>query len=160
MRRRELLLAGAGALLVQPAAAGAATLDQNGDVIKPLIAREEGAEYAYRGSTPRGGGNLAATARAHADALRTQLQALGRGTTPITAEQVDPAARRLAEASTPRERLDAAIALEADLVSTYREAVLKLTEPGILQTAATILASHAQQRARLSELSGNDPFGS
>jgi hypothetical protein len=160
VRRRELLLAGAGALLVRPAAAAGATLDQDGDVIKPLIAREEAAEFAYRGSVPRGAPPLARTARDHAAALRTELQALGRGTEPITADQIDPLARRVEEASTERERLDAAIALEADLVSTYRAAVIKLTEPGILQTAATILAGHAQQHALLARLAGRDPFGS
>jgi hypothetical protein len=160
MRRRELLLAGAGALLARPAVAGAATLDENGDIIKPLIAREEGAQFAYRGAIPPGAPHLAQTAAEHAAALRTQLQALGRGTTPITADQIDPLARRFAEASTADARLHAAIALEADLVSAYRAAVIKLTEPGILQTAATILACHAQQRALLARLAGDDPFGS
>jgi hypothetical protein len=160
VRRRELLLAGAGALLLRPAAALGATLDRSGDIIKPLIAREEAAQFVYHGATPRGAPNLAATARDHEAALRTQLQALGRGTPPITADQIDPVARRFAEAATPRARLDAAIALEADIARTYRDAVLTLTEPGILQTTATILACHEQQRALLSRLAGNDPFGS
>jgi glycine cleavage system pyridoxal-binding protein P len=161
VRRRELLLAGAGALLAHPARAlAAATLDSSGDIIKPLIAREESAEFAYRGALPRGAPPLARTAHDHAAALRTQLQALGRGTPPITADQVDPLARRVEQASSARDRLDAAIALEADLVRTYREAVIKLTEPGILQTAATILAGHAQQHALLARLAGRDPFGS
>jgi hypothetical protein len=159
MRRRELLLAGAAALLARPAAAGAATLDHDGDVIKPLIAREEGAQFAYRGAIPRGAPDLAETARQHAAALRTELQALGRGTAPVSADALDPASRRLAEASTAEERLDAALALEADLVTTYRQAVIDLSEPGILQTAATILAAHAQQRALLARLAGRDPFG-
>jgi hypothetical protein len=159
VRRRELLLAGAGALLTRPASAlAAATLDQNGDIIKPLIAREEAAQFAYRGGAPRGAPPLARNARDHTAALRTMLQALGRGTTPITAEQIDPLARRVEEASTDRERLDAAIALEADLVGTYRAAVIKLTEPGILQTAATILACHAQQHAVLARLAARNPF--
>jgi hypothetical protein len=161
VRRRELLLAGAGALLARPAGAlAAATLNENGDIIKPLIAREEAAEFAYRGSVPRGAPPLAHTAREHVAALRTELQALGRGTSPITADDVDPLARRVEEASTDRTRLAAAVALEADLVSTYRAAVLELTEPGILQTAATILAGHAQQHAVLARLAGRDPFGS
>jgi hypothetical protein len=160
VRRRELLLAGAGALLARPAVAGAAALDRNGDIIKPLIAREEGAQFAYSGAVPRGAPNLVSTSRDHAAALRTQLQALGRGTTPLSADEIDPLAKRFTEAPTPKARLEAAIALEADLVATYRAAVEKLTEPGILQTAATILACHAQQRALLSRLAGNDPFGS
>jgi hypothetical protein len=160
VRRRELLLAGAGVLLARPAAAlAAATLDESGDVIKPLIAREEGAEFAYRGAIPRGAPDLADHAKQHAAALRTELQALGRGTTPVTLDELDPLARRLADASTAGARLDAAVALEADLVATYRAAVIRLTEPGILQTAATILAGHAQQHALLARLAGKDPFG-
>jgi hypothetical protein len=159
VRRRELLLAGAGAVLARPATAlAAATLDRSGDIIKPLIAREEGAEFAYRGSALRGAPPLARHAHDHAAALRTQLQALGRGTVPITADQLDPLARRVEEAATPRERLDAAIALEADLVRTYRAAVVELTEPGILQTTGTILAGHAQQHALLARLAGRNPF--
>ena len=159
MRRRELLLAGAGALLARPATAlAAATLDRNGDIIKPLIGREEGAEFAYRGSAPRGAPPLRRNAHDHAAALRTQFQALGRGVAPITADQLDPLARRVEEASTDRQQLAAAIALEADLVRTYRAAVRELSEPGILQTAATILACHAQQHAVLARLAARNPF--
>jgi hypothetical protein len=159
VRRRELLLAGAAAVLARPSAAlAAATLAHDGDVIKPLIAREEAARFAYRGAVPPGAPDLGRTAADHAKALRTQLQALGRGTTPITTEDLDPLARRLSEASTPGTRLDAAIALEGDLVATYRRAVVELTDPGILQTAATILAGHSQQHALLAQLAGRDPF--
>ena len=158
MRRRELLLAGAGALLVRPAVSAAATLDHDGDVIKPLIAREEGAEFAYRGAVPRGAPDLARYAKEHAAALRTEFQALGRGTAPITVADLDAPARRLAEAGTRAEQLDAAIALEADLVATYRRAVVELSEPGILKTAATILAGHAQQHALLLRMAGRAPF--
>jgi glycine cleavage system pyridoxal-binding protein P len=158
MRRRELLLAGAAAARARPAAAVAPTLQHDGDVIKPLIAREEAARFAYRGAVPRGAPDLAQTAADHAKALRTQLQALGRGTTPITADDLDPLTRRFSEASTPGERLNAAIALEADLVATYRKAVIALTAAGILQTTATILAGHSQQHALLARLAGRDPF--
>jgi hypothetical protein len=159
MRRRDLLLAGAAALLARPAAAGAATLAHDGDVIAPLIAREEAAQFAYGGAIPPRAPDLAETARQHAAALRTELQALGRGTTPVSADALDPLARRFAGASTAEARLAAAVALESDLVATYRRAVIELSEPGILQTAATILAGHAQQRALLARLAGRDPFG-
>ena len=159
MRRRELLAAGAVALLARPATAlGAATLAHDGDVIKPLIAREEGAEFAYSGAAPKGAPDLGEHAREHAAALRTQLQALGRGTTPITLRDLDAASRRLAEAGTPAAQLDAAIALEADLVAAYRRAVVALSEPGILKTAATILAGHSQQHALLLRMAGRDPL--
>ena len=159
MRRRELLLAGTGALLARPSAAvAAAALDRNGDIIKPLIAREEAAAIAYRGALPAGAPPLARFAAEHAAALRTEFQALGRGVAPLKADQLDPAAQRVAGATTPRARLAAAIALEADLLSAYRAAVLELTEPGILRTTATILAGHAQQHALLARLAGRDPF--
>jgi hypothetical protein len=158
VRRRDLVAVGAAALLLRPAAAIGATLDHDGDVIKPLIAREEGAEFAYRGAVPPGAPDLGAQAGDHAAALRTEFQALGRGAAPITYEQVDAPARRLAEADTAAEQLDAAIALEADLVSAYRAAVVALAEPGILQTVATILASHSQAHALLSHLAGRNPF--
>lgn len=158
MRRRELLAAGAAAVLARPAVASAATLAHDGDVIKSLIASEEGAGFVYRGAVPRGAPDLAEHANQYAAALRTQLQALGRGTTPLSAADLDPLARRFQEAPTAAARLDAAVALEAGLVRTYRTAVAELTEPGILQTAATILAGHAQQHAILAALAGRDPF--
>ena len=159
MRRRELLLAGAAAVVARPAAAAAATLAHDGDVIEPLIAREEAARFVYRGAVPRGAPDLAEHAREHAAALRTQLQALGRFAPPPSAGDLDTLARSFEEASTAQARLDAAVALEADLVTTYRAAVEQLTQPGILQTAATILAGHAQQHAILARLAGQDPFG-
>jgi hypothetical protein len=158
VRRRELIAAGAAVVLARPAAAIAATLAHDGDVIKPLVAREEGAAFAYRGAVPKGAPDLAANADDHAAALRTELQALGRGTTPISAADLDAPARRVAEAGTADERLDAAISLEADLVAAYRKAVLQLSESGILKTAATILAGHSQQHALLLRLAGRDPF--
>jgi hypothetical protein len=45
-------------------------------------------------------------------------------------------------------RLEAAIALEESLVRDYSEALVDLADPSVLQTAATILASHAQHLAR------------
>ena len=77
---------------------------------------------------------------------------------PITTADLDAPTRRLAEAGTAAERLDAAIALEASLVADYRRAVEQLSEPGILQTAATILAGHSQQHALLKKLAGRNPF--
>ena len=147
MTRRDLLLITTAALVARPQMGWGE--DRDGDIVKALIAREEAAAYAYRGLRFEGTPDIAAHDGDHARALRTELQALGRGTTPISAADLDPAARRLAEAPTAKARLQAAIALESDLVATYQDAVLDLVEPGILQTAATILASHAQHRALL-----------
>jgi hypothetical protein len=157
MRRRELLLAGVALAVARPATARGQ--DRDGDIVKGLIAREEGAAYAYRGLRLPGVADVSAQDDDHAEALRTELQALGRGTSPISAADLDAPTRRLAEASRDEDRLDAAIALEAHLVSSYSAAVVALSEPGILQTAATILACHAQRRARLLRGDGRDPFG-
>jgi hypothetical protein len=148
--RREVLAAGLAAglsaALARPALA--APEDPDGDILQGLIAREEAAAYAYRGVDLPGVGDLAAQAGDHVKALRTEFQALGRGVKPISADDLDPASRRVADAA-DGERRAAAIALETDLVDTYRTAVLGLTEPAIIESVATMLAAHAQNRALL-----------
>jgi len=151
LRRRELLAAVLAAGLTAPATALGE--DRDGDIVTALIAREEAAAYAYRGLRLPGLGDPAGQDGEHVKALRTQLQALGRGTPPIGVDDLDAAARRLSEASTRDDRHAAAVALEIDLLARYREAVLGLTEPAILQTVATVLACHAQRRALLSPAS-------
>jgi uncharacterized sporulation protein YeaH/YhbH (DUF444 family) len=146
--RRQVFGAALAAALARPALAAAE--DRDGDIVKHLIAREEAAAYAYRGLRLPGLDDPAAQDTDHAKALRTQLQAIGRGTSPISVDQLDTAARRLAEASNRDQRLAAAADLEADLIADYRSAVIAIFEPGILQTVATILACHAQRRALLS----------
>jgi ferritin-like protein len=144
--RREALVTALAASLAAPTIARGQ--DRDGDIVKDLIAREEGAAYAYRGLTLPGVADLADQDTAHVKALRTQLQALGRGTAPISAEDLDAVTRRVAEAPADQ-RIAAAIALETELLDRYRDAVIGLVEPGILQTVATILACHAQNRALL-----------
>ena len=143
----------------RPTAAGAATLAHDGDVIEPLIAREEAAEFAYRGAAPRGAPRSRRAARQHAAALRTELQALGRGITPLSADALDPAARRFAAASTPGRAWPPRSRSRATSSPPTGTRSSSCSEPGILQTAATILAGHAQQRALLARLAGRDPFG-
>jgi hypothetical protein len=46
-------------------------------------------------------------------------------------------------------RLPAAIALEQSLVEDYAAALPDIADPGVLQTVATILASHSQHLARM-----------
>jgi hypothetical protein len=144
--RRDLFAAALATALARPALAAAE--DRDGDILQGLIAREEAAAYAYRGLDLPGVGDLGAQDSDHVKALRTEFQALGRGVAPISADDLDPASRRLAEA-TNEERLAAAIALETDLVATYRTAALGLTAPAIMQAVATMLACHAQNRALL-----------
>jgi hypothetical protein len=146
MTRREALAAALAFSLAAPATARGQ--DRDGDILQDLIAREEGAAYAYKGLQLPGVGDLAAQDTEHVKALRTQFQALGRGVAPISADDLDAVTRRVAEAPTGEQQA-AAIALETELVARYREAVVDVVEPGILQTVATILASHAQNRALL-----------
>jgi len=152
--RREILLAAAGAALARPSAAVAAA-DQDPEVLLRLVTREDAAALAYREAAPEPLPGVAAEEADHGKALRTHLDAVGRR---APAPALDAPARRLAEAPQD-ERLEAAIALEASLVEDYAAAVPALTEPGVLQTVATILASHAQHHARLRTLAGLDPFG-
>jgi hypothetical protein len=149
VRRREVLAGGAALVLARPAIA----LGQRSDeaVLVRLVAREEAAVEAYA-SGPLPG--LEADEEQHVAALRTHLDALGRRPAP---KEPDALARRVAE-STGRRQLDAAIALEESLVEAYSVALLDLEAPGVLQTAATILASHAQHLALLREQAGLDPL--
>jgi hypothetical protein len=159
VRRRELVLAAAGAALARPAAAAAA-LEGDPAILDRLIAREEAAAYAYgvAGLEPT---DFEAHEREHAQALRTHLAALGREgpEAPGTAAELDRPARALGQAAGRPAVLDAAIALEASLLDAYRAALRELAEPSIAQTAATILAGHAQHRTLLRLESGRDPVG-
>jgi hypothetical protein len=154
LTRRTALAAAAAGVLVRPARARAAS-DGDAAVLIRLIGLEEGAASAYRLAAL--GPPVVTDAEDHAKALRTHLEALGRGAPADRAPE--GVARRLAGARGP-ERLHAAIALEGSLVAAYRTALLALEEPSILQTAGTILASHAQHRALLLRRAGRDPFGS
>ena len=142
MRRRELIAAGGLALLARPASAFAQRSDTA--VLIKLVAREEAAAEVS------GAGKSVVVATysddlAHAEALRTHLDALGRRPAP---RGLDAPARRLMEAEGDA-RLEAAIALEESLVDDYAAALIDIADPGVLQTVATILASHAQHLARL-----------
>ena len=144
------MLAGAAlAVLARPAAAVAQRTDEA--VVLRLVAREEAAMEAYEADPAPG---LRRDESDHAAALRTHLDALGRRPAP---KGLDAPARRVAEAS-GNARVEAAIALEASLVEAYSAALLDLEAPGVLQTAATILAGHAQHLARLRMLAGRDPL--
>jgi hypothetical protein len=156
--RRHLLAAAAAVLLARPAAAAAAVAGDP-EVLIHLIAREQAAAFAYRRAAVAVLPGLAADDADHAKALRTQLDAFGRKPAPAprAAADLGPAARDLAEGLVNR-RLDAAIALEGSLLFDYQAAVVELETPEVVQTAATIMAAHAQRRALLRHAAGRDPF--
>jgi hypothetical protein len=142
VRRRDVIAAAALAALVAPGTARAQRSDIA--VLIKLVAREEAAAEVY------GAGKAVVVAAyrdetAHAEALRTHLDALGRRP---ARRGLDAPARRLMEAEGDA-RLEAAIALETSLVEEYSSALADIADPSVLQTAGTILASHAQHLARL-----------
>jgi hypothetical protein len=150
--RRTALAAAAAGLFARPADALGAS-DGDAAVLIHLIGLEEDAASAYR--LAGFGGPVVTDEEDHAQALRTQLEAVGRHA-PRRSEPRGTALR-LGEAR-GGDRLDAAIALETSLLAAYRDALLVLEEPSILQTAGTILAGHAQHRALLLRRAGRDPF--
>jgi hypothetical protein len=141
--RREAIAAAALATLAVPAGARAQRSDI--PVLIRLVAREEAAAEAYGSGAGVVVNRLYGDEQDHAAALRTHLDALGRRPAP---RGLDAPARRLLEAEDD-ERLEAAIGLEASLVDDYAEALADIADPSVLQTAATILASHAQHLARM-----------
>ncbi|MGZ8650047.1 MAG: hypothetical protein ACXW08_15700 [Solirubrobacteraceae bacterium] len=135
MTRRRLLALGAALFVARPAPAGAAPVDDDGDVLIRLIAREEEAAAAHTGVR-------AEHERDHARALRALLDALGRHAPPRPAATDDQ----------PESELERA------LIADYEAALLELHDPSILRTAGTILASHSQHRVRARLEAGLDPF--
>jgi rubrerythrin len=145
VRRRELLVGAAAALVARPAVAHAA--DRDPEILLALAAREDAAASAHERAAPEPLPGIAAQEHDHGAALRTMLDAFGR-----RPPEVEP------EAAADRGPA-AAIAREEALVEAYSAALLELEEEGVLKTVASILASHAQHLARLRSRAGLDPFG-
>jgi hypothetical protein len=140
MRRRELLLGAAGLALAAPAKASAAPTE--GGVVLDLMAHEQRAKLAYQAAMKAD--SLYVTIHRHesdhADALATQLAAIGLGR---------PLAPRLtghSQAFAQDPTREKAIDLEDVLVEAYMQALPLLPDAKLAQVAATILASHAQHR--------------
>jgi hypothetical protein len=134
--RRHLMALGAALLATRATPAAAASVDDDDDVLLRLIALEDTAAGADSAA--------AAHERAHAQALRTLLDALGR-----RAPRTPAAVGDEPEAE-----------VENRLVEAYSAALLELRDPSILRTAGTILASHSQHRVRARLEAGLDPFTS
>jgi hypothetical protein len=150
MRRRELLLAAAG-LLAAPATATASAAPTEGAVLLRLMWLEQSAEFAYAAAIQ----TLGATAPTelvtvgwhesdHADALATELAALGLSRPPRP--RLTGTAAQLAAASDRGAVLDLAVQFEGKLVDEYRAALAGLPDAKVAMTAATILAAHSQHR--------------
>jgi hypothetical protein len=153
MTRREVLAALAGALLLRPAAALAQ--DPDLDAVRTLLARERAAARAYGEATSLpGAARLAAQDSEHARVLATHVEAFGAQAPPVRHPPLDPLAARLARAPT----FDAALALEADLISTYVKTLNMISEPNTAMTVGRLLASHGQQLVLLRRRAGRDPL--
>ena len=145
MRRRELHGAATAAVLLGPAAADAASGDQA--LLSRLIDLEQQAAFAYRQA---GLARLADQEGQHAAALAAELVAYGLQppAPPTTVSALGPAAASVATARGTALRA-AALALEAALASAHRDALVALAVPKVVQTAATVLASHSQHEVLL-----------
>jgi hypothetical protein len=128
-RRRALTLAGAG-LLSRPASAlaGQPAADRTAGALGALAARELGAAAGYRQAGGELFERLAANCEAHAGALGSQLDSVGRELPP----------------SPPAAEVGDGVALERGLVAAYRRSLGDLYDPATKRTAATIMAGHAQ----------------
>jgi hypothetical protein len=145
--RREALLAAAGAALLRAPAAHAQ--DPDLAMVQRLLARERGAARAYgRATALPAAAQLAAQDAQHARVLATHVEAFGTQAPPPP-RALDPLAARLAAASDRAAARQAALALEADLIYAYEEALKMLVEPNTAMVVARVLASHGQQRVLL-----------
>jgi hypothetical protein len=148
-RRRLLAAAGAAALTVGgPGAAAASALDRKKGLDEPgaltaLLAAELQAAFAYEHVGDR---RLGAQEDQHAKALASLLDALARPIplAPVSVEQLQPSAAALVQAHGAR---GAAIALERALLTGCATQIVKVGDPGMTRTIATIMASHAQHLA-------------
>src|SRR5262249_22919497 len=104
-------------------------------------------KLAYKAAIKKSGPELFTAILAnetdHADALTTELAAIGLGR-PL-APPLDATSQQLAD----RADKESAIKLEDELVDAYVQSLPHLQDAKIAMTIATILASHAQHRLML-----------
>jgi hypothetical protein len=98
------------------------------------VTREYAAAAGYRKAGGKLFERLAANCEAHASALRSQLESVGR-------EPPKPG---------PSADVGDGIALERAFVAAYRRSLGDLYDPATKRTAATVMAGHAQHLVALS----------
>jgi hypothetical protein len=113
--------------------AGQPAADRTADALVAFVAREYAAAAGYRDAGGKLFERLAANCDAHASALRSQLESVGRRP-PEPGEAAD---------------VGDGIALERAFVADYRSALGDLYDPATKRTAATIMAGHAQHLVAL-----------
>ena len=163
--RRDALaagLAGAAALALAPAAAGARGADESA-VLAALVRAEQDAVFVYlEAAVAELGDLLAEHDRDHARALATHLEALGMPIPGPTRGRDDlgPEALAVLEARDPGARYRAALAYERSLVDGCARSLAALEQPNTIRTVATVMAGHAQHAGELERRAGIVPFSS
>jgi hypothetical protein len=158
VRRREALLAVAAAALARVPTARAQ--DPDLDITRRLLARERAAARAYaQAAGPAWTARFAAQDSRHARVLATHVEAFGAQAPAPRRPPLDPLAAHVAAAGPDRRALlHAALALEADLIAIYENALKMLNEPNTATTVGRVLASHVQQLVLLRRRAGRDPL--
>jgi hypothetical protein len=171
MRTRRALLGSAlAALLVAPATARAAAVQRRAAavevrVLRDLIHAEDAAAEAYALAAQATGDPLLARVRdhdrLHAVALRAQIEALtvSVALSPPGSAARDPDAAPLAAARGLAAARRAAVVHEQARVAALDAAIGVLTDDGLLQTVASVMAAHAQQLAAVRLAAGRAPLG-
>jgi Ferritin-like domain len=161
---RRALLGSAALTLLDAAPATAGGLESESAAVRALLGPEDAAAAAYVLAGRTLGEPLLSRighrGNQHTRVLRVQLQALTvpPPLRPPHAERNDPRAVRLAAATSRREALAAAIAIERVLLSACTGAAASLSDAGLLQTVATIAGAHAQQLTVLRARAGRPPL--
>lgn len=144
-RRDALALAlGAAALLRAPAALAQTEEDDNAAVLAGAIALEQRAVAAYDAAGFRTAELFRNQSQEHADELIAALEELD-GTPPRPPARADVAG------------VGDLIELETRAVATYYDAQRTLQDARLLQTAAGIMANHAQHLVVLRQAIGENP---
>lgn len=172
--RRQFLIRGAGAtalagvpslLLAAPALASA-----EGDALADLVSLEQasalmyttiGENKALKPETKKLIDTLHGQEEEHVTAFSEALDQLNEDapSTPDNVADVDELSG-LDKASTEKELLDFAIALEEKLVAAYLAATSELDTEDVIRAGSQVAANHMQHLAVLRDLAGSDPAGS
>ena len=166
--RRDALaagLAGAAALALTPATAGARGGRDESAVLTELARAERDAVYVYRNGAVAEIGSLLAKPRPRAREGARDPPAGARAcrSRPRRAARagLGPEALAVLEARRPRERGSrAALAYERSLIDGCARSLAALEHPNTVRTVATVMAGHAQHAALLERRAGIAPFSS
>jgi rubrerythrin len=159
-------LAGAALPALRSTPAFAKLPDDDVGIVSALLALEQQAAFVYAAAIASGklGGDSQVAAKLfrrqeqeHADALASALEELG-GTAPAPPASNDDVKGLSDALGSASDLLGLAIELETTAVATYNEAIQKLKDGKLLQTAASIVANEGQHLVVLRRAAGQDPL--